>query len=65
MDESQLSQLLDEAVSMVKEFNADELEQTRAAISSVIWQHRDEWDRHAMVDAVRSALQSCKYDVDM
>ncbi|TIA74891.1 hypothetical protein E3P91_00714 [Wallemia ichthyophaga] len=65
VDESQLTQLLNEAVALVKDFNADELEQTRANISSVIWQHREEWNRQSTIEAVRSALHSCKYDVDM
>ncbi|TIC21668.1 AAA-domain-containing protein [Wallemia mellicola] len=65
VDKQQLDALLNEAVTLLKDFNVDELEQTRAAISSVIWEHRYEWNRQSMIDVVRTTLHDCKYDVEM
>lgn len=65
VDKQQLDDLLNEAVTLLKDFNVDELEQTRAAISSVIWEHRYEWNRQSMIDVVKTTLHDCKYDVEM
>jgi hypothetical protein len=62
--EPELQSLVHQLEIRTSSFTVDQLEQLRAILSEIIWQHRSEWDRSAMVEECREQLANFVMEVE-
>ena len=57
VNENELAQLQTALRDKTEPLNVEELEQLRAACLALVWKHRSEWDRGALIRELRQTVE--------